>query len=1109
MATRIEASFPAGWKYRNKLTVDRTSVGSGNISGMPVLLKWDGTTANSNLPREMFDSDGTAFAKSNGSDIRITTDKYGVNHVPFEIVSFTTNNNPASASAEIWAKMDLDSTKNRGLYVWWGNTNAETIPDSHPYGKYNVWNSNYIAVYHLDGSGNGFNTVSTSYDATNFGTTSVAGKIGSGRALDGTTQNLYLNRVVADDFSIEFWMKPRGPTPTGTEWWQGYGLVDSEVDSDIVNDFGVTYLNNKIVFGVGNPDKTIQSNSTVNDGNWHFATATRIKTTSAFSLFKDGTGDYTATTNGNVNSLTDASLTRFGALQRLPNYFDGFLDEIRFSLSAKNSSWVATNYNTQSSPETFLKKGDLDILNVLTGWKRRCPLVINKTKVGVDETSVPIPFVWTGSNATSNLPEEMMVNGGQYAAQATGADIRFSSDYNGAEQLAFDISNFHIDTTSSSSYAEIWVNIKSLSTMSDTTVYVWYDNSDASAIGNYATEGRMTCWDGNPATIAVHHMNGSGDSTDAAMNGYKATATGTVQGAGKLGFARVFDDVASEYMQMDRVVQDDFSISFWVKTDQSSKAGSQWYQGNGLVDGSSTSNDFGITVLNNKVAFGVGNPDVTIQSTNNINDGVWHQVVATRTKSSGAITLFMDGSNTASNTSSTASLSGNTISFGRTVGSSLYLNGSLDEIQFISTALSSGQVTTRYNSQSDPKSFVVVGSPSSKVFPSGWAHRMPIIQNHLKNSGDQTNFPSLFTWTGDQSTSNVPQGMVTVGAYPSLSSGADIRFSSDVSGVNQFPLDVVNFSIDATASNARAEVHALIPSVSSLTDRTYYMWWGNPEAIGYRSYDIFGRNAVWPYFNAIYHMGDTGSYLIDSAGNNLDASSTSITSVTSGKIGKSGSFDGTNSFATIPTLSQYINFASGVTISGYMKPAELRNYSRLVDLALGQQSNNILVTNDGTALGFHIYTGGTSTRSDTTSYFSINTWVHVGATWDGTTMRVFKDGTEVGSPVAGSNLINNLDRTSNFIGKSNWLADPLLYGELDEIRIKSGAVSTSWVLSDANSLNSPQTYWSMGSIEFPGFWMALSGAWKQISTMYYHLDGTWKNVVDAKVTLSSTWKDKI
>ena len=66
------------------------------------------------------------------------------------------------------------------------------------------------------------------------------------------------------------------------------------------------------------------------------------------------------------------------------------------------------------------------------------------------------------------------------------------------------------------------------------------------------------------------------------------------------------------------------TIEYWVKTTQTSLTGSQWYNGSGIVDAevAGGTSDFGTSLLNGKLAFGIGNPDITLQSTTSINTGV-------------------------------------------------------------------------------------------------------------------------------------------------------------------------------------------------------------------------------------------------------------------------------------------------------------------------------------------------------------------------------------------------------------------------------------------------------------------------------------------------------
>jgi hypothetical protein len=61
------------------------------------------------------------------------------------------------------------------------------------------------------------------------------------------------------------------------------------------------------------------------------------------------------------------------------------------------------------------------------------------------------------------------------------------------------------------------------------------------------------------------------------------------------------------------------------------------------VDGEigGVANDFGISLCAGKIAFGIGNPDVTINSATSVNDGAWHAIAVTRSGSE--MKIYIDG----------------------------------------------------------------------------------------------------------------------------------------------------------------------------------------------------------------------------------------------------------------------------------------------------------------------------------------------------------------------------------------------------------------------------------------------------------------------------------
>ncbi len=150
------------------------------------------------------------------------------------------------------------------------------------------------------------------------------------------------------------------------------------------------------------------------------------------------------------------------------------------------------------------------------------------------------------------------------------------------------------------------------------------------------------------------------------------------------------------------VVQDNFSLGFWIKTTMTAANGSQWYQGQSLIDAEvcGVVNDWGTSLMNTgKVAFGIGNPDRTIISASNYNDGNWHFVTVTRDETAGASAIYVDGSQVATGTGmNTGTLNSPAIiGLGRNNCSGANYTGALDDIIFYNRVLSSTEVTNLFN----------------------------------------------------------------------------------------------------------------------------------------------------------------------------------------------------------------------------------------------------------------------------------------------------------------------------------------------------------------------------------------------------------------------------
>ncbi len=157
----------------------------------------------------------------------------------------------------------------------------------------------------------------------------LKGQPGAAMNFDGVDDQMRFPGSTMGAFTIEFWMRTTQTGQTGTQWYQGNGIVDSEVGGT-QNDYGVSLLGNKIAFGTGNPDVTITSTTAVNTGNWvHVAAMFTSNPNGVMWLYINGVLEAYQDPGVSSNARnTNANLCT-GSIQTNVRYFTGDIDEVR------------------------------------------------------------------------------------------------------------------------------------------------------------------------------------------------------------------------------------------------------------------------------------------------------------------------------------------------------------------------------------------------------------------------------------------------------------------------------------------------------------------------------------------------------------------------------------------------------------------------------------------------------------------------------------------------------------------------------------------------------------------------------------------------------------
>jgi hypothetical protein len=160
---------------------------------------------------------------------------------------------------------------------------------------------------------------------------------------NGTNQSGQLARPVSDSFTLSTWFRTTQSSGATTQWWLGMGLMDCEV-AGTAFDYGLAIGAGSALFGIGNPDTTIVSPTTLNDGTWHNVTATRAQSGGAMVLYVDGLQASTGTGN-NGGSQTSATYMAIARLQTGISFFAGDIAVCHAYNSVLSAAQVLQNYN--------------------------------------------------------------------------------------------------------------------------------------------------------------------------------------------------------------------------------------------------------------------------------------------------------------------------------------------------------------------------------------------------------------------------------------------------------------------------------------------------------------------------------------------------------------------------------------------------------------------------------------------------------------------------------------------------------------------------------------------------------------------------------------------
>ncbi|MGD9696375.1 MAG: LamG-like jellyroll fold domain-containing protein [Thermoleophilia bacterium] len=192
----------------------------------------------------------------------------------------------------------------------------------------------------------------------------------------------------------------------------------------------------------------------------------------------------------------------------------------------------------------------------------------------------------------------------------------------------------------------------------------------------------------------------------------------------------------------------------------------------------------------------------------------------------------------------------------------------------------------------------------------------------------------------------------------------------------------------------------------------------------------------------------TGSVARDASGNGNTGAINGATWTGSGKHGGALDFDGTNDLVTVAD-DDSLDLTDGLTFSAWVKPGTtsgwqtvgMKEESGSFAWALyGNTSSSKYQAELGTQVDDYLTNG--------TPQLATGTWVHLAVTYDGSTLRLFKDGIQASS-VAASGDIRISNGALAIGGNTMW--GEYFDGLIDDVRLYDHALTAGEITTDMNT----------------------------------------------------------
>ena len=282
-------------------------------------------------------------------------------------------------------------------------------------------------------------------------------------------------------------------------------------------------------------------------------------------------------------------------------------------------------------------------------------------------------------------------------------------------------------------------------------------------------------------------------------------------------------------------------------------------------------------------------------------------------------------------------------------------------------------------------------------------------------------------------------------------------------------------TVSATASDnvAVAGVQFLLDGVALGAEDTaspYSVAWNTttatagPHTLTARARDAAGNQTtsaavsvtvtivVSPGLVAAYGFEEgSGTTTVDASGLGNTGTITAGTWTTAGRFGNALSFNGTSSLVTIADVAA-LRLSTTMTLEAWVRPTSSTSWRCAM---LKESSGGLaygLYSSDASSRPGGYVRVGSEVDATAPSAIALNAWTHLAATYDGATLRLFVNGTQVTSRALTGSIVSST-QPLRIGGNQVW--GEYFAGLIDEVRVYNRALSAAEIQTDMNTPVSP------------------------------------------------------